>query len=175
MRKNKFEKKRAHKINEEVRFPEVRVVGEHEGKIMSSREAYNLAQDSDMDLILINENANPPVVRIEDYNKFIYKIEKAEKERKKNSNQSVLKELKLSPEISDNDLNTKARKGEEFLKEGNRVKCSVQLKGRQKATPERGELIMLRFAEILSEWGSPEAMPKLEGGRWNMIIKPKKK
>ena len=175
MKRNKFEKKRAHKINEEVRFPEVRVVGEYEGKIMSSREAYNLAQDSDMDLILINENANPPVVKIEDYNKFLYKIEKAEKERKKNSNQSVLKELKLSPEISDNDLNTKARKGEEFLKEGNRVKCSVQLKGRQKATPERGELIMLRFAEILSEWGSPEAMPKLEGSRWNMIIKPKKK
>jgi translation initiation factor IF-3 len=175
MKKNKFEKKRAHKINEEVKFHEVRVVGEHEPKIMSSREAYNLAQDSDMDLILINENANPPVVRIEDYNKFLYKIQKAEKERKKNSNQSVLKELKLSPEISDHDLNTKAKKGEEFLKEGNRIKCSVQLKGRQKASPERGELIMFKFADILSEFGVPEDLPKLEGGRWNMIIKPKKK
>jgi translation initiation factor IF-3 len=175
MKKNKFEKKRAHKINEEVRFPEVRVVGNLDGKIMSSREAFNLAQDSNMDLILINENANPPVVRIEDYNKFLYKIEKAEKERKKNSTQSVLKELKLSTEISDHDLNTKAKKGEEFLKEGNRIKCTIQLKGRQKASPERGEIIMLKFADILSEFGIPEDLPKLEGSKWNMIIKPKKK
>lgn len=174
MKKNKFEKKRAHKINEEIRFLEVRLIGE-ESKIISSREAFNLAQNSDMDLILINENANPPVVRIDDYNKFIYKIQKSEKERKKNSTQSVLKEIKLSPEISDNDLNTKARKGEEFLNEGNRIKCSVQLKGRQKASPERGELVMLRFAEMLSELGTPETMPKFEGGKWIMIVKPKKK
>ncbi len=175
MKKSKFEKKRAHKINEEVRFPEVRLIGEVESQVLSSREAMNIANNLELDLILINENANPPVVKIEDYNKFLYKIQKAEKERKKNSTQSVLKELKLSPEISDHDLNTKFKKGEEFLKEGNRVKCTIQLKGRQKATPERGELIMIKFADMLSELGTPEAMPKLEGSKWNMIIKPKKK
>jgi translation initiation factor IF-3 len=175
MKKNKFEKKRAHKINEEVRFPEVRLIGEGESQVLSSREAMNIANNLELDLILINENANPPVVKIEDYNKFIYKIEKSEKERKKNSTQSVLKELKLSPEISEHDLNTKSKKGEEFLKEGNRIKCTIQLKGRQKASPERGELIMIKFADMLSELGTPEAMPKLEGSKWNMIIKPKKK
>jgi len=175
MKKNKFEKKRQHKINEEIRFPEVRLIGEIESQVLSSREAMNIANDLGLDLILINEGANPPVVKIEEYTKFIYKINKLEKERKKNSNQSVLKEIKLSTEISDHDLQTKSKKGEEFLKEGNRIKCSIQLKGRQKATPERGELVMLRFAEILSEWGTPEAMPKYEGSRWNMIIKPKKK
>jgi translation initiation factor IF-3 len=175
MKKSKFEKKRAHKINEEVRFPEVRLIGEGDSQVLSSREAMNIANNLELDLILINENANPPVVKIEDYNKFLYKIQKAEKERKKNSTQSVLKELKLSPEISEHDLNTKAKKGEEFLKEGNRIKCTIQLKGRQKATPERGELIMIKFADMLSELGTPEAMPKLEGSKWNMIIKPKKK
>ncbi len=175
MKKSKFEKKRAHKINEEVRFPEVRLIGEGDSQVLSSREAMNIANNLELDLILINENANPPVVKIEDYNKFLYKIQKAEKERKKSSTQSVLKEIKLSTEISDHDLQIKSKKGEEFLKEGNRVKCSIQLKGRQKAAPERGELVMLRFAEILSELGTPEAMPKLEGGKWNMIIKPKKK
>jgi translation initiation factor IF-3 len=175
MKKSKFEKKLAHKINEEIRFPEVRLIGEGDSQVLSSREAMNIANNLELDLILINENANPPVVKIEDYNKFLYKIQKAEKERKKNSTQSVLKELKLSPEISEHDLNTKAKKGEEFLKEGNRIKCTIQLKGRQKASPERGELIMIKFADMLSELGTPEAMPKLEGSKWNMIIKPKKK
>jgi translation initiation factor IF-3 len=175
MKKSKFEKKRAHKINEEVRFPEVRLIGEGDSQVLSSREAMNIANNLELDLILINENANPPVVKIEDYNKFLYKIQKAEKERKKNSTQSVLKELKLSPEISEHDLNTKAKKGEEFLKEGNRIKCTIQLKGRQKATPERGELIMIKFADMLSEFGVPEDFPRLEGGKWNMIIKSKKK
>jgi translation initiation factor IF-3 len=174
MKKNKFEKKRQHKINEEIRFPEVRVIGEN-SDIMRTSLAQEIAYSENKDLILINEGSNPPVVKIEEYTKFIYKINKLEKERKKNSNQSVLKEIKLSTEISDHDLQTKSKKGEEFLKEGNRIKCSIQLKGRQKATPERGELVMLRFAEILSELGTPEAMPKLEGGKWNMIIKPKKK
>lgn len=175
MKKTKFEKKRSHKINQEIIFKEVRLISESESIVINTQKAIQLAQESEQDLILINENANPPVVKIEDYNKFIYKINKAEKGRKKNSTQSILKEIKLSPEISDNDLDTKSKKGEEFLNEGNRIKCSVQLKGRQKAAPERGELVMLRFAEMLSELGTPEAMPKFEGGKWIMIVKPKKK
>lgn len=168
-------KVRKHKINGEVRFPEVRVIGTGEPQLMSSYEAYQIAQSEEKDLILINENQTPPIVRIENYNKFLYDTEKVEKEKKKNSIKSIIKEIQLSPEISDNDLNTKARKGKEFLEDGDKVKCVVQLKGRQKGSPERGEIIMLKFADILSEFGLLEAMPKLEGNRWFMMIKPKPK
>ena len=86
-----------------------------------------------------------------------------------------MKEIQLSPEISDNDLNTKIRKGKEFLEDGNKIKCVIQLKGRQRANPERGEAVMLRFAQSLQEVGIPENLPKLEGGKWLMIMKTKKK
>lgn len=162
-----------HKINSDVRFPQVRLVGFYdEPKIMSSYEASKLAESEELDLILINENQNPPIVRIEDYKKFLYHLEKSEKEKKKNSIKSVTKEIQLSAEISDNDLNTKARKGIEFLQHGDKIKCVLQLKGRQKGTPERGELTMLKFANAISEYGVAESLPKLEGGRWLMMLKP---
>lgn len=171
----KREVKKKHKINSEVRFPKVRVIGDGEPQIMSSYDAYQIAQSENKDLILINESQETPIVRIEDYNKFIYNIEKAEKEKKKNSLKSVLKEIQLSTEISDHDLNTKARKGKEFLENGDKVKCVIQLKGRQKGNPERGEIVMLKFANSLEEFGIPESLPKLDGGKWLMMIKPKKK
>ena len=163
-----------HKINNEVRFNEVRLIGRGEPILMSSYDAYQLALSEDKDLILVNENQNPPIVKIEDYNKFIYNIEKIEKEKKKNAVKIQLKEIQLSPNISDNDLNTKIRKGREFLEDGNKIKCVLQLKGRQKATPERGEIVVLKYASGLEEIGTPETMPKLDGGRWIMILKPKK-
>lgn len=168
-------KERKHKINSEVRFPQVRIVGQGEPQVMSSFEASKLAESLGKDLILINENQQIPIVRIEDYNKFIYDQEKAEKERKKNSVKNEIKEIQLSCEIADHDLETKSRKATEFLNEGDKVKCVISLKGRQKSMPERGELVMLRFAEMLGEIGSPEALPKLEGTRWLMTLKPKKK
>lgn len=168
--------KNRHKINGDVRFPEVRLVGFYdEPKLMSSYEASKLAESEELDLILINENQNPPVVRIDDYKKFLYNLEKSEKEKKKNSLKSVTKEIQLSPEISDNDLNTKIRKGVEFLQEGNKIKCVLQLKGRQRATPERGEITMLKYARGVEEFGVLESMPKLEGGRWLVMIKPSSK
>ena len=167
-------KQRRHKINGEVRFDEVRVIGEVP-QVMSSYEAYQLAQAEGKDLILINETQKPPIVKIEEYNKFLYNLEKAEKEKRKNAIKSVIKEIQLSPEISDNDLNTKARKGREFLEDGDKVKCVIQLKGRQKGNPERGEIVMLKYANILEEVGTLESMPKLEGSKWLMMIKPKKK
>jgi len=164
-----------HKINSEVRFPQVRLVGFYdEPKLMSSYEASKLAETEELDLILINENQDPPIVRIDDYKKFLYNLEKVEKERKKNSAKSVLKEVQLSPEISDNDLKTKIRKGQEFLEDGNKIKCVLLLKGRQRANPERGEIVMLKFADGVSEFGMPEQLPKLEGGKWIMLLKPKK-
>jgi translation initiation factor IF-3 len=168
--------KNRHKINGDVRFPEVRLVGFYdEPKLMSSYEASKLAQSEELDLILINENQNPPIVRIDDYKKFLYNLEKTEKEKKRNSLKSVTKEIQLSPEISDNDLNTKIRKGLEFLEDGNKIKCVLQLKGRQRATPERGELTMLKYARGVDQLGTLESMPKLEGSRWLMMIKPSSK
>jgi translation initiation factor IF-3 len=165
-----------HKLNNEVRFPQVRLVGFYDDPIlMSSYEASKLAEENEMDLILINENQNPPIVRIEDYKKFLYDFEKAEKEKKKNSVKSVTKEIQLSPEISDNDLNTKIKKGIEFLEDNNKIKCVLQLKGRQKATPQRGEVVMLKYAAGVDEVGTPESLPKLDSGKWIMMLKPRKK
>jgi len=165
-----------HKINSEVRFPQVRLIGFYdEPRLMSSYEASKIAESEGLDLILINESQNPPIVKIEDYKKFIYNFEKAEKEKKKNSIKSIIKEIQLSPEISDNDLNTKVKKSIEFLKEGNKIKCVLQLKGRQKANPERGELTILKYISNLDGFGVAESLPKLEGGRWLVMIKSNNK
>lgn len=165
-----------HKLNNEVRYPQVRLVGFYdEPTLMSSYEASKLAEENEMDLILINENQDPPIVRIEGYKKFLYDFEKAEKEKKKNSVKSITKEIQLSPEISDNDLNTKIKKGIEFLEDNNKIKCVLQLKGRQKATPQRGEVVMLKYASGVDEVGTAESLPKLDGGKWIMMLKPRKK
>lgn len=168
-------KKQNHKLNGEVRFPKVRVIGMGEPKVMSSYDAFKLAESMDKDLILINENQDPPIVRIEDYKKFLFEIEKQEKERKKNNQKQELKEIQLSCEIGDNDLKTKFKKAKEFLERGDKVKCVLMLKGRQNQMSDRGELVMLKFADMLNENGVPENLPKLEGSKWIMLIKPLKK
>jgi len=176
MAKKTFVKKeRKHKINGEIRFPEVRVIGSYNGQIMSSFEASKIAQEEGVDLILINENATPPIVRIEDYGKFLYDSEKKEKEAKKNVHKTQLKEISLSLNIADHDLGIKAKKALEFLEDGDKVKLSLLMKGRQMAMKASGEIVMLKFAHFVEELGIPEALPKIEGNRWNMIIKPKKK
>ena len=167
--------KRKHKINQELTFPEVRLVGRGEPVVMTTQEAQKIAYSEEKDLILINENQNPPIVRIEDYNKFLYEQEKADKEKKRLANKSQLKEIQLSVNISDHDLETKAKKGREFLKDGDKVKVVISLKGREKANPARGELVMLKFATSVEEFGIPESMPKLESGKWIMMMKTKKK
>jgi translation initiation factor IF-3 len=173
--KRRPEKIRKHKINQELTSEEVRIVGRGEPFVISTSEALKIAQSEDKDLVLINENQKPPIARIEDYNKFLYDQEKAEKEKKRNANKSQLKEIQLSVNISDHDLEIKAKKGREFLKDGDKVKVVISLKGRQKANPERGEIVMLKFTQLVEEFGIPESMPKLEGGKWLMMIKTKKK
>jgi len=169
-------KEKKHKTNGEVRFPQVRVTGEiGQGQIMSSYEASKLAEDNEKDLILISENATPPVVRIEDYGKFLYELEKREKESRKNQKKTELKEISLSVTIADHDLGVKSKKALEFLEDGNKVKLTLLLKGRQHNMAQQGQVVMLRFATLVEEVGVPEAMPKLEGSKWNMILKPKKK
>lgn len=177
--KNNFRKrpeiKRKHKINSDITSIEVRLIGRGEPLVISKYEAQKIANNEEKDLILINENQEIPIVRIEEYNKFLYDLEKSEKEKKRNSNKSQLKEIQLSVNISDHDLETKSKKGREFLKDGDKVKVVISLKGRQKASPERGELVMLKFAQSVEEFGIPEQMPKLEGGKWIMMMKTKKK
>jgi len=167
--------KRKHKINTEIRSEKVRLIGRGEPLVISIIEAQKIANSEEKDLILINESQNPPIVRIEDYNRFLYELEKSEKEKKRNSVKSSLKEIQLSVNISDHDLETKSKKGREFLKDGDKVKVVISLKGREKANPERGELVMLKYAQSVEEFGIPENMPKFEGGKWLMLIKTKKK
>jgi translation initiation factor IF-3 len=170
-----MKKQRKHKINSEVRFPQVRLVGMGEPKIMSSFEASQIAKSEEKDLILINESQDPPIVRIENYNKFIYDIEKSEKEKKKNSKTFQIKEIQLSTNIADNDLKTKSRKGKEFLNDGNKVKVVLQMNGRERQNPEAGEITILKYVSLLDNEGVAESMPKYEGNRWQVIMKPKKK
>jgi translation initiation factor IF-3 len=167
------EKTRAHKINTDITSVQVRLVGNGEPKILSTIEALQLSRKEGMDLIAISENGDIPVVRMEEYSKFLYNLEKKEKEIKKNSLKTEIKEIKLSCEIADNDLNTKVKKGIEFLKDGDKVKCTIQLKGRQNTMPERGELVMLKFADMVQEVGVPENFPKLEGSKITMLLKQK--
>ena len=168
-------KRRRFKINEEISSKQVRLLSDSEPIVISTNEALVMAKNKGKDLILINENQDPPIVKIEEYTRYVYNLEKLEKEKKKNSNKSELKETQLSVNISDHDLETKSRKSKDFLKNGDKVKVVISLKGRQKANPERGEIVMLKFAQSVEEFGVPENLPKLEGGKWLMIIKPKKK
>lgn len=168
-------KARLHKINTDIKQNQVRLVGNGEPVILSTTDALNIARSKEMDLILISETTEIPVVRIEEYTKFLFNIEKKLKEQKKNSIKNEIKEIKLSCEIDDNDLNTKAKKAIEFLTDNMKVKCLIQLKGRQNLSPERGELVMYKFAELVSAVGMPEAYPKLESSKMNMMIKPKVK
>lgn len=170
---NKKETK--HKLNSEVRFPQVRVIGDYNGEVMSSFEASKIAREQGKDLILITENAKPPVVRIEDYNKFLYDISKREKEAKKNQKRNETKEIKLSVNIADHDLGVKSKKGIQFLQSGDRVKVTLLMKGRENMMKDQAELVMLKFADLLEEVGVPESLPKLDGKKFMMFVKPKKK
>ena len=167
-------KVKKHKLNGEVRFDKVRVVGAESSTIMSSLEAYRLAKESGDDLVLINENADPPIVKIENYKKFLYDQEKREKENRRASKKNDLKEIQLSTNIGDHDFNTKCRKAEEFLKDGDKVKYVLVMKGRENARPDQSEIVVLKFVESLQEVGSPEYIPRREGKKWYGIIKPKK-
>jgi translation initiation factor IF-3 len=174
MNNRKFQKERKHKINGEVRFPQVRLVGDGEPILISSFDAYKIAQTEGKDLILINENQTPPIVRIEDYNKFIYDQEKASKLKQKNTQKVELKEIQLSCDIAINDLQTKARKAKEFIEDGDKVRCVVRLKGRQKSMPERGKNVMEKFYEILMDVSQHEEVLKYDGDKWTMTLRQKK-
>lgn len=164
-------------INQQIKAKEVRLVALPEGYtdgVYPIAEAVKIANTLGLDLIEVSTNSAPPVCKIMEYSKFQYEQKKKEKENKKNQKNSQLKEMSLSPDIGDHDLETKARKSKEFLEKGDKVKVTILFKGRKIVFKERGELVMLKFADILKDFGTPEAMPKLEGKRMFFTLKPKK-
>ncbi|MBX3252534.1 MAG: translation initiation factor IF-3 [Chitinophagaceae bacterium] len=168
------EQQQEHRTNHMIRVPQVRLVGDNvEVGVYSTQEALKLANEQGLDLVEISPNADPPVCKIIDYNKFLYEKKKKEKEMKANSKVSEVKEIRFTPNTDDHDFNFKAKHAEDFLKEGNKVKAYVQFKGRAIMFKERGELLLLKFAERLAEIGAPEGLPKLEGKRMLIIFAPK--
>jgi translation initiation factor IF-3 len=152
------------------------VVGENiEPGIFQIREALQIADDLGLDLVEISPNANPPVCKVIDYKKFLYEQKRKAKEMKANAAKVVLKEIRFGPNTDEHDFNFKLKHAIKFLQEGNKVKADVFFKGRTILYKEKGEILLLRFAQELEDYGKVESLPKLEGKRMIMMISPKKK
>lgn len=176
MRPNKNDKiKQQYRVNEQIRAREVRVVGDNvESGIMSTRDALRLAQQQSVDLVEISPNAEPPVCRLIDYSKFLYQQKKRQKELKAKQIKVEVKEIRFGPQTDDHDYNFKLKHAKSFLSEGDKVKAYVFFRGRSILFKEQGEVLLLRFANDLEEYGKVESMPVLEGKRMTMFIAPKK-
>jgi translation initiation factor IF-3 len=167
-------KEAEHRINEHIRVPQVRLVGENVTVgVYPTEEARKMAREQELDLVEISPQADPPVCRIIDYNKFLYDKKKKEKEMKAKAKTTEMKEIRFTPNTDDHDFDFKSKHAESFLKEGNKVKAYVQFKGRAIQFKDRGELLLLKFADRLKDFGQLESMPKLEGKRMLAIISPK--
>ena len=164
-----------HQLNEEIQDKELRVIGADGAQlgIMSSEAALDLAAEQDLDLVKISPNADPPVCKIMDYGKFRFDQIKKDKENRKNQRVVEIKEIRMSPGIDTNDLNTKMKSACKFLKEGNRVKVSVRFRGREMAHTNIGEQLLVQFAEGCAEVANMEKNPKLEGRFMFMFLAPK--
>jgi translation initiation factor IF-3 len=170
----KKEQQQEHRTNHMIKVPQVRLVGDNiEVGVYSISEAQRIANDMGLDLVEISPQADPPVCKVIDYNKFLYEKKKKEKEMKAKSKVSEVKEIRFTPNTDDHDFDFKSKHAENFLKDGNKVKAYVQFKGRAIMFKERGELLLLKFAERLVEVGTLESMPKLEGKRMFAIFAPK--
>ena len=144
-------------------------------QVMSIKEAILLADQMEMDLIEISPKADPPVCRIADYQKFLYQQKKKAKEIKAKQAKVVIKEIRFGPQTDDHDYNFKLRHAQNFLQEGAKVKAYVFFRGRSIVFSEQGQILLLRFATDLEEYGKVEMMPKLEGKRMTMMLAPKTK
>ena len=172
MKKQKFTVN--NRTNYQITAKEVRVTGEGiESRILSTKEAITIAEDMGLDLIEIAANANPPVCKIQEFSKFVYEKKLQDKQNKKN--RTELKEVQLSPVISDHDLKTKAKAACGFLDKGDKVKVCMLFRGRQNAHREFGSTIMLKFMDLTEEFGTIESEPKFEGNKMIAMFKPKKR
>ena len=155
----------------------MRVVGDNVGQpqVLPIRDALKLADELELDLIEISPKAEPPVCRIDDYQKFLYQQKKKAKELKANQTKVVVKEIRFGPQTDDHDYNFKLKHAQNFLKEGAKVKAYVFFRGRSIVFKEQGEILLLRFATDLEEIAKVEAMPRLDGKKMNMMLAPKVK
>ena len=161
------------RINERINVPEVRLVGDNITMgVYSISKALQMAEDMGFDLVEISTNATPPVCRIIDYQKFLYQQKKRQKEQKEKAVKIVVKEIRFGPQTDDHDYNFKLRHAKKFLEEGAKVKAYVYFKGRSILFKEQGEVLLLRFATDLEEYGKVEQMPALEGKRMIIMLMP---
>jgi translation initiation factor IF-3 len=168
------EQQQEHRTNHMIKVPEVRLVGENvEIGVYPLQEAMRIAQSQQLDLVEISPGANPPVCKIIDYNKFLYEEKKKKKEMKAKAKTSEVKEIRFTPNTDDHDFEFKVKHAEKFLQDGDKVKAHVQFKGRAIMFKERGELLLLKFADRLKEVGALEGLPKMEGKRMLVMFAPK--
>ena len=166
--------KNQYRVNEQIRVREVRVVGDDGSTVMPTRQALDIARDKGVDLVEISPNAQPPVCRIIDYSKFLYQQKKRAKELKAKQVKQEVKEIRFGPQTDDHDYNFKLKHAKEFLEEGNKVRAFVFFRGRSILFKEQGEVLLLRFANDLEEYGKVEQMPALEGKKMFLYLSPKK-
>jgi len=168
------EQQQEHRTNHMIKVPEVRLVGDNvEQGVYPTAEALRIAQSLHLDLVEISPTANPPVCKAIDYNKFLYDEKKKKKEIKAKSKSSEVKEIRFTPNTDDHDFEFKVKHATKFLNEGDKVKAHVQFKGRAIMFKERGELLLLKFADRLKEVGALEGLPKMEGKRMLVMFAPK--
>ena len=172
--KNQKQQQLKYRINEEIRAKEVRVVGDNVENpgIYPIRDAIKMADEQELDLVEVSPKADPPVCKITDFQKFLYKQKKKEKELKNKSSKVVVKEIRFGPNTDEHDYNFKLNHAKKFLQEGAKVKAFVFFKGRSILFKDKGEILLLRLAQDLEEYGKVEKMPKLEGKRMTMFITP---
>ncbi len=164
-----------YRINEQIRSREVRIVGDDvEAVVLPTHKALQLAEHKGLDLVEISPNAQPPVCRLIDYSKFLYQQKKRQKELKAKQVKVEVKEIRFGPQTDEHDYNFKLKHAKEFLSEGDKVKAYVFFRGRSILFKEQGEVLLLRFASDLEDYGKVEQMPVLEGKRMIIFIAPKK-
>ncbi len=163
-----------YRINEQIRVREIRLVGDDGSTVLPTRQALDMARQKGVDLVEISPNAQPPVCRLIDYSKFLYQQKKRQKEMKAKQVKIEVKEIRFGPQTGENDYNFKLKHAKEFLEEGNKVRAFVFFRGRSILFKEQGEVLLLRFANDLEEYGKVEQLPKLEGKKMAIFIAPKK-
>lgn len=163
-------------MNERIKAPQVRVVGDNvKVDIYPREQALKMAKEQNLDLVEISPKADPPVCKIIDYSKFKYEQKKKQKEIKANAQKTVIKEIRFGPNTEEHDFNFKLKHAMNFLDDGAKVKAYVHFVGRTIVFKERGEILLLKFAQALEEYGKVEQLPRLEGKRMTMFIAPKAK
>ncbi|MBQ4632875.1 MAG: translation initiation factor IF-3 [Prevotella sp.] len=170
----KNDKNNNYRVNEQIRVKEVRLVGEDGSMVVSTRQALDMARSQGVDLVEISPNAQPPVCRLIDYSKFLYQQKKRAKELKQKQVKQEVKEIRFGPQTDEHDYNFKLKHAKEFLEQGNKVRAYVFFRGRSILFKEQGEVLLLRFANDLEEFGKVESMPSLEGKKMFLYVSPKK-